>query len=462
MPGKILIVDSVATNRIVLKVKLASAYYEVEQAINPQEALSLARRTLPDIVLISSGFPGKAEFALCQSLKSDGATAAIPVVLLSAPMERNNRIRALRAGMDEVMYRPVDDHVLLARLRSLQRARDTAEELRLREGTERALGFAEPAAAFESRACAMLITPDAATSLHWRNLMAPLTPYEIRTEIAPDTLRALSRTAAPDIFVIAVDDDRPQEALRLLAEIRARSATRHCGIMVVLSGRHRDTLIDALDLGASDVLAEGFDAEELALRLSTQVQRKRLADRLRADLRDGLRAAVTDPLTGLYNRRYALPHLDRMARNAQTSRRDFAVMVADLDYFKQINDRHGHAAGDAVLREVARRMRDNLRAVDLLSRIGGEEFLIAMPDTGKAAATHTADRLCRTIRDTPVTLPGSGRQVPVTISIGVVMGGALASCRDEAARLLEQADRALYTAKAHGRDKVELSTRPAA
>ncbi len=458
MPGKILIVDAVATNRIVLKVKLSSAYYDVLQATDTGEALEIARAQHPDLILLSVDSPDDEDLRLCSELKSTSDTRRIPILLLSPRTDRETRLKALNVGADDVLCKPIDDLVMLARLRSLLRERDTLEETRLREGTAQMLGMAEDRSAFEPRANIMITSQDRGNLQRWSALLKPILPYALHTEVTTEALRGMSKTVAPDVFVIALDGKAPEIGLRLLAEIRARAATRHSGILVLLTGADRGALIDALDLGANDVMPEGFDAEELALRLSAQIQRKRLADRLRENVRDGLRAAVIDPLTGLFNRRYAIPHLTRIAENALTHERNFAVMVADLDHFKNINDTFGHAAGDAVLVEVAHRLRNNLRAVDLVARIGGEEFLIAMPDTRQQDAQDVATRLCNVIRDKPVTIAGRDLHLPITISIGMVMGK---SCKNipeyGAAKLLDHADQALYGAKTHGRDQVTLA-----
>ena len=181
----------------------------------------------------------------------------------------------------------------------------------------------------------------------------------------------------------------------------------------------------------------------MALRIRRQLDRKAQADRLRATVEDGLKLAMTDPLTGLFNRRYALPHLSRIAARALAENRPFAVMVLDIDRFKLVNDQYGHAAGDTVLREVALRVKDNLRSVDLVARFGGEEFLVAMPDTDLTSARLAAERLRAVVENTPVTLPNGTGQVQVTLSIGVAIGGLPDVEKETVERLVDCADQAL-------------------
>ena len=217
----------------------------------------------------------------------------------------------------------------------------------------------------------------------------------------------------------------------------------------------------ALDLGANDILSEGFLPAELAIRIRTQLRRKADSDRLRASVEDGLRLAVTDHLTGLYNRRYALAHLQRIAEAGRASGRAFAVMVADVDRFKAVNDTWGHAAGDAVLAEIAARLRDNLRPGDMVARIGGEEFLITMPDTGYVAAATAADRLRRVVSAEEIPIPGKPGGLTATISIGVSVSQPGMVPEASVTDLIERADCALLAAKSEGRNQVSLS-RPAA
>ncbi|MEZ5779272.1 MAG: diguanylate cyclase [Paracoccaceae bacterium] len=456
MAGKILIVDDVATNRIVLKVKLASAYYETVQAASGTDAITLARQERPDLVLLDVELPDMDGIEVCRRLKTDAATRDIPVVMITAFHDIPRKMAALEAGAEEVFWKPIDELVLLARLRSLLRARETTEQLGLRDGTYRELGFAEGAQTFQGPATIGLLARSAEHGLRW---MRELQPHLRDRLMVIDRETALAESPGPhvpDIFVIPADLSQTGDGLRLMSELRSRPATRHSAICVVLGAAARETAAVALDLGASDLIEAGADPAEVALRIRTQIARKRQSDRLRASVADGLRLAMIDPLTGLHNRRYALPHLARMAERACTTGRRFAVMVLDLDRFKAINDTHGHAAGDAVLSEVAQRLKVNLRAVDLVARIGGEEFLVALPDTTLEAAHATAERLRRKIGGRPVTL-ADGVTIPVTLSIGLALGNDQRCGGAAVEELIGRADRALLGSKADGRNQVTVS-----
>ena len=219
---------------------------------------------------------------------------------------------------------------------------------------------------------------------------------------------------------------------------------------------HQDAIVSfALDLGADDVVSQNCSQEELALRLGRQGRRAQAGAYLRNRVADGLRAAVSDPLTGLYNRRYAIPHLERMQETALATNKPFTLMLLDLDHFKLVNDTFGHSVGDAVLIEVANRLRDNLRAIDLVARIGGEEFLVAMPATDLDEGRAAANRLRRIIFDTRIECAADHTPLKISVSIGMVLGG-LSATEPDVHLLIAQADRGMYLSKQGGRNKVTV------
>jgi two-component system cell cycle response regulator len=209
-------------------------------------------------------------------------------------------------------------------------------------------------------------------------------------------------------------------------------------------------LAKGLDLGANDYILRPIDRNELVARVRTQVRRKRLQDRLQENYQRSLALALTDSLTGLYNRRYFSAHLEGLMTRIGEGAQGAAVLMLDVDFFKKVNDTYGHAAGDSVLREVALRLARNVRGFDLVARYGGEEFVVVMPETTLPIATMVAERLRAAIADHPMGTGDAGPELPVSISIGI----AVTQERGDAANaLLERADEALYEAKATGRNR---------
>ena len=152
-----------------------------------------------------------------------------------------------------------------------------------------------------------------------------------------------------------------------------------------------------------------------------------------------------------------MAQLQAIAERAMAAGSSFAVMVADLDRFKVVNDRWGHLAGDAVLVEVAKRLRNTLRAGDLLARIGGEEFLIALPDITLAEARNIAERLCAAVQDQPIACGTVDLQITASIGLAISEGGAPPDQIDSVTAMVDRADRALMRSKSAGRNQVTIS-----
>ncbi|KGJ03626.1 response regulator receiver modulated diguanylate cyclase [Paracoccus halophilus] len=458
MVGRILVIDGVPTNRITMKVRLRSACYEVAVAASGQEAIRIARQTHPQMVLIGRSLPDMSGAALCAEMRRLPLGADLPILIQATGAER---VATLRAGASALIEPDGDELALLARIRGL--LRHDGEVTR-----EDALtGMAEPAAGFEhdSRPQAVFVGNQPATALGWRHALQGRVGFRITVSEAERALAEASVGRAPDLYLIAADIQQPGDGLRLLSELRSRPHSREAAFVIALRPERADMIPVALDLGAGDVLpwnlASPEAAPEAAIRLDTQLARKHQADRRRHETQRNMRWAMTDPLTGLHNRRFALPRLHELAVETGESGRDLAVMVLDLDRFKLVNDMHGHAAGDAVLAEIAARLAASLPEAALLARLGGEEFLAILPDCPMPAARRIAEDMRRAVMSAPVRLPdGSGQaELGVTISAGVAVLSAAeaASAPPDAEALLARADHALLAAKSSGRNRIVMA-----
>ncbi len=454
MPGRILLADGDGTNGAVLRLKLCAASYDVTEVRSGEHALSHARNERPDVIVLDANLPGLDGYATCARFRADPEFSGVPIIMMVEAEDTANRLRALEAGADDFIVKPADELILLARIRSFRKARGTLDELEIRAATCQAMGLGEPRTEFAQPCRVGLIAGDSSRAQKWTGELGHVPAGSVDMLEPEDPLGWTRPDQCPDVLVVAGDLQRPDEGLSLLSELRSSPNTRYSAIIVVLRPGAQQQAVLALDLGASDLMYEDFLPGELALRIKAQGKRKQRDDLLRKKVDDELRLAAIDPLTELYNRRYALAHLRRIATRAHRSRRNFAVMIVDIDHFKNINDRFGHGAGDTIIRDVANRLRQNLRAGDLLARIGGDELLAVLPDVTGKEAHRISERLRDAVECLPfATRPGTAG-IGVTVSAGVAMGGGDADID----ALMRQADRALYKAKNNGRNRVRFAS----
>ena len=471
MPRKVLIIDDIATNRIVLNVKLSAAGYQVAQVASLREGLAMVRQERPDIVLATARPDKMSALEFMQRYTADPKHSRIPVIMLMEAYDKATRLVLLKAGATDVMPNPIERSALLARFRSILRRNDSLEDARLAKQMSQSFGFGESApgynAPLQTAIQTAILTPNSTRAKAWLASLPALPNTVFSASSEAEILKEHSESA-PDVVAVEVSAEAPEDGLCLLADLRAHPKTRHAGLIAVIAAPNPLLYSNALDRGADDILPYGYCPEELALRIATLAARKRSQDHRRAHMHEGLRAAVTDPLTGLHNRRFALPKLEQILAEAAVAGQSCAIMALDVDHFKRINDELGHTAGDAALVALAGVLQQNIRSKDLVARIGGEEFLVLMPKTSSAAAQRIATRLCSVIARHPFHLASHIPAQHLTVSIGVatqeprLAPGSAGQAEALGQALLEQADSALYRSKRHGRNQVTMSARSAA
>ncbi len=443
MTARILVVDDVTANLRLLEAKLQSEYYEVALAQSGEEALKQASGWLPDIILLDVMMPGMDGYETCRRIKADHATTHIPVVMVTALTDAEERVRGLEAGADDFLSKPVDDATLFARLRALMRVKQVQDAWRMRAETARELGFEAPADPDETVAGARALVLGAEADAIVDSLA--LDGLDILRCTAVEEAWARLSANAFDLAVFCLPDDGT-EVLRLASRLRAQASTRDVPVVLAARPAQKAMVLRGFDIGANDHVMLPVDPNELRARARNQIRRKRFQDRLRAELDRSLEMAVTDPLTGLRNRRYVRRHLEGVLRSGEAS-----VLIVDLDRFKPINDTYGHNVGDAALREVATRLRANLRASDVVARWGGEEFLIVLAGAPAEYTVLVAERLREAVGSAPMVLG----EVELTCTCSI--GGAIGATGAQPDAIIGAADAALYQAKAEGRNRVKMA-----
>lgn len=452
MTARVLVVDDIPANVKLLEARLSAEYFDVATANSGAEALAICDRAECDIVLLDVMMPDMDGFDVCRRLKNNPATHHIPVVMVTALDQPSDRVAGLEAGADDFLTKPVSDVALIARVRSLTRLKMMTDELRMRAVTSREIGIESPereAVAETGRNGRILVVDDRRSSYE---RLAAMLGHEHVVDVEPDPNGALFRTAEGDYDLMIVSLGLENfDGLRLCSQLRSLDRTRSLPILALCEPDDNAKLMRGLEIGINDYLLRPIDKNELLARVRTQIRRKRYTERLRDNVQLSIEAAITDGLTGLYNRRYMETHLTTLVEQAAGRNKPLAALVLDIDYFKSINDTYGHDAGDDVLREFAIRVRKSIRGIDLACRYGGEEFVIVMPETDMAVAATVAERLRRRIATEPFPVEQGRRSIDVTISIGIA---AIEGTDDTAALLLKRADQALYRAKRDGRNRV--------
>ena len=452
MSARILVVDDIPANVKLLEARLSAEYFDVITASNGAQALDICARSECDLILLDVMMPDMDGFEVCRRLKANPKTHFIPVVMVTALDSPSDRVRGLEAGADDFLTKPVADAVLVARVRSLTRLKMMTDELRMRALTSLEIGIQAPersAVADEGTGGRILLVDDRPSSYE---RLAPLLAAEHSVDVEPNPTEALFHAAEGnyDLLIVSLSLEN-FDGLRLCSQARSLERTRQIPILAIADIDNNTRLLRGLEIGVNDYLTRPVDKNELLARARTQVRRRRYTDHLRANVQHSIEAAITDGLTGLHNRRYMESHLQTLAEQAATRSKPLALMILDIDYFKSINDTHGHDCGDDVLREFAVRIRKSIRGIDLACRYGGEEFVIVMPETDMHVAGMVAERLRRSIAGEPFSIDRGNKRIEVTISIGLA---TLEKKGEPIADVLKRADVALYRAKHDGRNRV--------
>ena len=448
--SKILIVDDEPLNVKLLNAMVPSDQYDTACAYSGTEALEIMKDFRPDLILLDIMMPGLNGYELTHILKSDTESQDIPIVLVTAFGGSEYEIKGLEAGADEFLNKPVNKTELLTRVKSLILLRQYKEQIKSRTCSLNSATYDN-----DETNClkdeglnlpSILIVEDNKIDAKLIQRYLQGEPYQIK--LASDGEEAISRSQQERIDVILLDLLLPGkngfEVCRILKEMEH---TQNIQIVAITGLDDLDSKLKGIELGVDDYLTKPVNMHVLRTRIKSLVKKKALLDRLFDKYEMAVHSAITDKLTGLYNRRYFDYFIDLELKRSLRENSPLALLMVDVDNFKYINDTLGHLVGDKILTKLGDIIKANIRETDLAARYGGEEFSIVMSNTGIEEAAEIAERMRKSVEASKFGI----EKLIITVSIGIALHPLDANSLKE---LLDKADSALYRAKREGKNQV--------
>jgi two-component system, cell cycle response regulator len=454
MSARVLVVDDIPANVKLLEARLSAEYFHVLTAYSGMEALEVCANDRVDVILLDVMMPGIDGFEVCRRLKQSRETQHIPIVMVTALDQPSDKVQGLESGADDFLTKPVDEIALITRVKNLARLKTLNDEMMMRAATDRQLGVSENAELERARSGefgrVMIVEDHARTAQGVERCLAKFHETVVEGSIENAFQRLCDE---PYDLVLVSLSLKSGDGLSLCTQLRQHDATRHLPIIVLIDQGNHASLLHGLDTGVNDYLTRPVESHELLARAKTQIKRKRHTDYLRSRLEHSAELAIADGLTGLYNRRYLDSHLHALIDDANDGNRELSVMMVDIDAFNDVNERYGHRVGDDVLVEFAKRLRRNVRGVNLTCRLSSESFLVVLPDVPITRAGQIAERLRAQIAAEPFLSPSSER-IRLTSSVGIA---ELNGAQDNGEALVKRAHSALASANSRGRNRVAVA-----
>jgi two-component system cell cycle response regulator len=448
---KILIVDDDPTNVKLLAAKLADANYSILKAYGGEEALQMAKSESPGLVLLDVMMPGMNGFEVTARMKNDPETADIPIILVTALDGSDSKNKGLEAGADDFLNKPVNTAELRARVKSLLRLKRYGDQLKARSDAKGMLlnPFSSDETLSDLRLPSLLIVEDSPTDAKLLKSLLKNLACNLWTVHSGEEALSICNNHPIDIMIL--DMLLPGlNGYEVVKQIKEKVSTRSIQIIVVTSLQDIESKIKGFDFGVDDYLVKPINFNEFRARVNSLLKKKAYYDRLMADFEAAVQSAITDRLTGAYNNGYFQHYLKNELKRAERHAYPVSLLMLDIDDFKTVNDSHGHLAGDKLLKEIAEKLRQNMREIDVLARFGGDEFVIILPYTQQEDAAAIAERM-RVMFETCVVAVNDHVSLSISMSIGVA---EFDPGVDTLQHLIQKADKALYTAKFEGKNKV--------
>jgi len=451
---KILIADDSPVALASLTKMLSSDHYQTIQATDGKEALDKAFSELPDLILLDVMMPGIDGFEAARKLKEDPRTNHVPIILVTALDDPENKHTGLEAGAEEYLAKPVRRQELLARVKSMITLKQYRDQLSIRDRSQRSLIVKgdedeNPEDAEQKLPVVLLVEDNDGDARLVRHI---LEEFPLRLERVSRGKDAVQIAQSGEADLILLDILLPDlSGFEVCQQVKNSSRGQDIPIVVLTCLDDLDSKLKCIELRTDDFLVKPIVARELQARVRILLEKKRQLDRLRSHYRAAMDSAIIDWLTGLYNHGYFKKFLDLEIKKSLRQKYPIGLIMLDVDDFKTTNDSHGHSVGNILLQELAQIIRKSVREVDLVARYGGDEFAVVLPYADIQGVYHVAQRIDLAIRTHRFPDLSTDREPQMTVSMGVAWYPQDAVHVDE---LIHCADMRLYGAKQKGKNRI--------
>jgi two-component system cell cycle response regulator len=443
--SKILIIDDSDISANQISKQLVSQYFDVLRIDSRADSIQVIRDDIFKAVIVDAMLVNEQAFSICRSIKEN--FPQMPVFIVSPIYSIDAKIKTLQSGAEDYIAKPFNLDLFVTRLRYAIKTKDELDQLIARNKNSDLTLLTNNSMIFANTNI-ILIDDDIAEANYIKEILSG----KIASLHIVETINELTENMISESEVIIASGYLVNHfGVEICSKIKNDPRFNEKSFMLLVEQDDETLLNESYKAGINEFATTPLNAEAFLIKLRRLLNITYFKKQLLGKLISELNLAIIDPLTGLYNRRHFDNKTTHLISKQQANNIPCALMIADIDKFKSVNDTYGHLIGDQVLIETSKRLKEIVSDIGSVYRFGGEEFVVLLENATLQQATNIAEKIRMRIAGTEFKITAKPYDIPVTISIGVT---SLYKEDLKINNLIERADQALYQAKNSGRNKV--------